>query len=258
MMMGDPAMAERRKKDRKIEPFRVLLVPFLLAFVESAGATSYQVVPVPDGGAIDGRVTLAGLPPALPPLKITVDEDYCGTSLPNPVYDVGPDSALRNVEVFIRGISKGKASQKRPIVLDNVHCAFQPRVQGAIVGQQIKLVSSDGILHTTHPQVAATDATLYNVALPYKGFTLTRELPSSPELIHVKCDAHDWMHAWIWEFDHPYYATTDATGHFALGGVPPGTYTIVAWHELMGERQAQVTIEPGKRSTVDFSFAPRP
>ena len=48
-------------------------------------------------------------------------------------------------------------------------------------------------------------------------------------LIKVKCDAHEWMHAWILELDHPYYATTGADGHFTIKDVPPGTYTFQGW-----------------------------
>jgi len=92
---------------------------------------------------------------------------------------------------------------------------------------------------------------------PYKGFSVTKPLPPTPELIRVKCDAHEWMRAWIWEFDHPYYGTTDGDGHFRIPDVPPGTYTIVAWHEVMGQKEASVTVAPGKPVTVDFSFAPK-
>ena len=126
--------------------------------------------------------------------------------------------------VFLKSIDKGKAIPGGQIVLNNNHCMFEPRVQGASVGQQLKIVSLDPILHNTHPQVAATGATLYNVALPFKGFSVVKPLPTSPELIQVKCDVHEWMRAWIHVFDHPYYASTDSAGHFTLTDVPPLTY----------------------------------
>jgi hypothetical protein len=243
---------------RIISPPGVLVsVVAALALASVAWGASYEVITVSNGGIIEGVVKLVGPPPAIPAIKTTKNQDYCGLSIPNPLYEVSGDSGLRNVEVYIKGIPKGKANPSGVIALNNDHCMFQPRVQGASVGQQIKIASSDPILHNTHPQVAATNATLYNIALPYKGFSVTKPLPTVPELIRVKCDAHEWMRAWIWEFEHPYYATSDDKGHFRIVDVPPGTYTVAAWHEVMGEKEAQVTVSAGQPASVEFSFTPK-
>ena len=226
-------------------------------FCSAVFAAPYEVVTVTGGGTIEGVVKLAAPAPTVPPIKTTKNQDYCGMSIPNPIYVSGKDGGLENVEVFLKGVQKGKANPTGTITLTNDHCMFQPRVQGASVGEQIKIASNDPILHNTHPQVDATSATIYNIALPYKGFSVTKPLPPNPELIRVKCDAHEWMRAWIWEFDHPYYATTDADGHFKITDVPPGTYTVVAWHEVMGQKEASATVAAGKPATVDFSFTPK-
>jgi hypothetical protein len=220
-------------------------------------AAPYETIPVTNGGSIEGVVKLSAPAPAVPPIKTTKNQDYCGNSIDNPLYATGKDMGVMNVEIFLKGIAKGKANPGGIVTLTNDHCMFQPRVQGASVGQQIKIASNDPILHNTHPQVNDTNATIYNIALPYKGFSVTKPLPATPELIRVKCDAHEWMRAWIWEFDHPYYGTTDADGHFRIPDVPPGTYTIVAWHEVMGQKEASATVTPGKPLTVDFSFTPK-
>ena len=105
------------------------------------------------------------------------------------------------------------------------------------------------------PNSAETNATIYNIALPFKGFSVTKPLPGSPGLIKVKCDAHEWMRAWIWEFDHPYFATTGEDGHFTIKDVPPGTYTLVSWHEAAGEKSTPVTVSAGKTVTADIQLA---
>lgn len=225
--------------------------------VAAALQAAYQTVTVSNGGTIEGVVKLAAAAPAVPPIKTTKNQDYCGNSIPNPQYAVGRDMGVQNVEVYIKSIDKGKPNPTGTISLTNDHCMFKPRVQGASVGEKIDISSKDPILHTTHPQVAASNATLYNIALPTKGFSVVQPLPPQPELIKVKCDSHEWMQAWIWEFDHPYYATTDTNGHFKITDVPAGTYTIVAWHEVMGSKEASVTVAPGKPVTVDFSFTPQ-
>lgn len=223
----------------------------------SASLTAYEVITVTNGGTVEGVVKLAGAAPTVPPIKTTKNQDYCGNSIDNPLYLVGKDGGLKNVQVFLKGVDKGKANPTGTITLMNTHCMFDPRVQGSSVGQQIKIASDDPILHNTHPQNNDTNATIYNIALPFKGFSVTKPLPTTPELIRVKCDAHEWMRAWIWEFDHPYYATTDADGHYQIKDVPPGTYTVVAWHEVMGQKDASAAVAAGKPSTVDFTFTPK-
>ena len=240
---------------------RKVLTPALMFGVLSLGVSArgaaYEVITVTNGGTVQGVVKLAGAAPAVPAIKTTKNQDYCGASIENPLYEVGKDGGLKNVEVFLKGVEKGKANPGGTITLMNTHCMFDPRVQGSSVGQQIKIASDDPILHNTHPQNNDTSATIYNIALPFKGFSVTKPLPATPELIRVKCDAHEWMRAWIWEFDHPYYSTTDASGHFEIKDVPPGTYTVVAWHETMGQKDASATVSAGKPATVDFSFTPK-
>jgi hypothetical protein len=216
---------------------------------------NYAVEPVSNGGTIEGVVKLVGAPLQIAPIRITKNEDYCGHSIPNPVYSVGRDGGLQNVEVYIKGITRGKALWTDPISLVNEHCMFSPRVQGANIGQLIKISSNDPVLHSTHSQNASTNATIYNIAMPFAGFSVTKPLPAIPELIKVKCDAHDWMHAWIWELDNPYFATTGDDGHFTIKDVPPGTYTLVAWHEAAGEKPTSVTVSAGKTVTVVIEIA---
>ena len=221
----------------------------------AAFAASYEVVQVTNGGTVDGVVTLAGQPPALAPIKVTKNQDYCGATIANPVYAVGKNGALQNVVVYLKDVTKGKALSGETIALVNDKCMFSARVQGASVGQQIKISSNDPILHNTHPQNNDTNRTIYNIALPFKGFSVTKPLPATPQLIRVKCDAHEWMRAWIWEFDHPYFATTGDDGHFTIRDVPPGTYTLVAWHEAAGEKSVSVQVPAGQSVTTHLELA---
>jgi len=216
---------------------------------------AYEVVTVTNGGTIDGVVTLSGAAPAPVPIKVTKNQDYCGQTIPNPAYTVDGSGGLANVIVYLKDVTKGKAAPAEPLALVNEHCMFSPRAQGAMVGGQIKISSDDPVLHNTHPQNAETNATIYNIALPFKGFSVTKPLPGSPGLIKIKCDAHEWMHAWIMELDHPYYATTGADGHFTIKDVPPGNYTLVAWHEVAGEKSEPVVIAAGQTAKSKITLA---
>ena len=67
-----------------------------------------------------------------------------------------------------------------------------------------------------------------------------------------KCDVHGWMNAYVGVLDHPYFAVTGADGKFELKALPPGTYTIEAWHEKLGAQTQSVTI--GEKETKDVTF----
>jgi polysaccharide lyase family 4-like protein len=231
-----------------------------LALVGIAGSlapppsTAYEVVAVTNGGTIDGVVTLSGAP-AGATITTTKNQDYCGATIPDPKYTVDSAGGLANVIVYLKEITKGKAAPSEPLKLVNDHCMFSPRVQGAMVGEQIAISTNDPILHNTHPQNAETNATIYNIALPFKGFSVTKPLPANPELIKIKCDAHEWMHAWIMELDHPYYTTTGSDGHFTIKDVPPGSYTLAVWHEAAGEKSEPVVVAAGKATKSKITLA---
>ena len=216
---------------------------------------AYEVVTVTNGGTIDGVVTLSGASPAAGEIKVTKNQDYCGQTIPDPKYTVDSNGGLANVIVYLKDITKGKAAPTEPLALVNTKCMFSPRVQGAMVSEQVKISSEDTVLHNTHPQNAETSATIFNVALPFKGFSVTKPLPSMPMMIKVKCDAHEWMHAWIMELEHPYYATTGTDGHFSIKDVPPGSYTLAVWHEAAGENTVPVTVAAGQTAKSKITLA---
>jgi len=220
-------------------------------------SAAYEVVTVTNGGTIDGFITLSGDAPTGSMLKVTKNQDYCGTSIPDPTYTVGSAGGLGNVIVYLKDITKGKAPPSEPVALVDEHCMISPRVQGAMVGEQVKISSNDPILHNAHPLHAETNATIYNVALPFAGVSVTKPLPQTPGLIKIKCDAQEWMHAWIMELDHPYYATTGADGHFTIKDVPPGSYTLVAWHEAAGEKSEPVVVAAGQTAEPKIALAAR-
>ncbi len=71
----------------------------------------------------------------------------------------------------------------------------------------------------------------------------------------VKCDIHPWMNAYVAVVDHPYYAVTGPDGSFELENLPPGTYTIEAWHEKYDVIERTITIGDDETQTLDFTYS---
>jgi hypothetical protein len=63
---------------------------------------------------------------------------------------------------------------------------------------------------------------------------------------------------WRWPPESFYFATSDAGGAFALDAVPPGRYTLVAWHERLGRVERTVEVGAGAEAVVAIEMGGRP
>jgi hypothetical protein len=73
-------------------------------------------------------------------------------------------------------------------------------------------------------------------------------------MVPFRCDVHGWMNAYVGVLEHPFYGVTDGSGRFSLPGLPPGTYTLAAWHETLGTQTREVTVGEGDSTNVEFTF----
>ena len=69
-------------------------------------------------------------------------------------------------------------------------------------------------------------------------------------MVPVSDDVHPWKVAFVGVMTHPFFAVTAADGSFAIAGVPPGNYTIEAWHETLGTVTGRVTVGAAQGGTV--------
>jgi hypothetical protein len=223
-----------------------LLLAGIATVLLPSAVSAYEVVQVTDGGTIKGKVVYQG---AVPTKKIipTKDKEVCGDIREEPQVIVGPDKAVQDSVVYLKNVEKGKALEKpakKPEIV-NKDCVFVPRVQAFPVGTVV-IVNSDPVMHNTH--AFHGKSTVFNVALPLKDQRIERPL-KKPGLTRIECDAHGWMLAWIYAADNPYYAVTAKDGAFEIKDVPPGSYTLVAWHEFTGEQEVPVNVKA--KETVD-------
>src|ERR1700734_1896289 len=114
----------------RLRPRSVAVAGGTLLLAQLALADPYTVVAVSNGGTIQGVVKLAGAAPTIAPIEVTKNQDYCGDSIPNPVYVVGKDGGLQNVVVSLKGFTGGKPLATEPVAISlvNSHCMFKPRV----------------------------------------------------------------------------------------------------------------------------------
>jgi plastocyanin len=175
-----------------------------------------------------------------------------------PVYEnlvVNPNSTVKWALVAIRGNVPGTyPPPDQPVVVDQAGCIFQPHVVAALAGQEIDYRNSDPVTHNIRSTPSRNSAFNHN-------FAPTSNLRSkfdSPEVgIPLKCDIHFWMSSYIHVLPHPYFAITGDDGSFVISGVPPGKYTLLAWHETLKTQTQLITLNAGEVKEIDFKFIGR-
>jgi plastocyanin len=223
----------------------------------AAAPASYTTIDLSNSGTISGTIHFTGKVP--PRVKIDMGQDpACSLADANSTEQyMVHDGNLQNVFIYVKdGLgNKLYAAPSTPAVMDQKSCRYTPHVIGAMVGQQIKFTNSDSTMHNVHmtPQIG-TNQTV-DISEPPSDSGEMRTLATPELMIPVRCNNHPWMEAFINIVSNPFYAVSDSDGHFTIKGLPPGTYTIVADHEQLGQQTATVTVAAKQAATQDFSYS---
>jgi hypothetical protein len=238
---------------------------------------------VKDGGTVTGRVTIAGDKPTTKGFNLVTFPDpvYCGRistgtgwRLLNE-FTIAPDGGLKDVVVMLLDVPKGKAFTFTPPSIEARDCRFMPFVSLVRDQQDVTVVNMDPVMHdiqayeTSHlgPRV------LFNTPLPMNShhrrdvgpdshehlagqpMTETIHLTKGRRIFVMQCGFHAYMESWGMAVENPYYAVTASDGSFTLTDVPPGDYTLVAWHPQAGPAlERKVTVTAKGTVTTGFEF----
>ena len=211
----------------------------------------------PDAATLTGTIKLAAAAPAMPNIQMSADP-YCQSQHSTPAKDeevvVGPAGELANVFVYVKNPPAGNfPPPSTPVTLDQKGCQYHPHVSGVMVGQALDIKNSDSTLHNVHAMPAVNGQ--FNEGQPVQGMVSTKKFDKA-ELtpFRIKCDVHGWMKSWMAVMPHPFFAVSQMNGTFTIPNLPPGTYTLVAWHEKYGPKEQQVTVAAKESKAVSFTF----
>ncbi len=219
-------------------------------FAGALQAQGYSEVSVANGGVVVGRVFFGADYPEAETLQPDRDADTCGVRIPVEQFVVDADTkGLANAVIRIEGVSKGKPFEDAKPRIEQLKCRYDPHVLVVQPGQEFEIVNQDPVLHNVHAYNG--DDTAFNLAQPFQG-QATSQILNETGTVRVACDVHSWMQAWVLVIDSPYFAVTDAQGNFSIPDVPPGSYQITMWHELLGIAEKTVTVTTDGSSDVQF------
>jgi plastocyanin len=210
------------------------------------------------GATITGTIKFTGAKPVMAKIDMS-DEPVCKAKYQAPPTKedvvVSANGALANVFVYVKAglpATYKAPAATAPVVLDQDGCRYHPHVFGLLVGQTLSIKNSDGIAHNIKAKGVKNRP--FNISQP-NTMTTPRTFAAAEVMVALECNVHGWMKASVGVLPHPFFAVSGTDGSFKISGLPPGTYTIEAWHERYGTQTATVTVAGAQAKTQDFTFA---
>ena len=207
-------------------------------------------------GRIVGRVVFDGQPPPNPPIAMAADPECMRQNPEGASFEtiITKDGGLENVFVYIKD---GLGSYyfdvpAEPVKLDQKACRYRPHVLGVRVGQPLEISNSDPTAHNVHAVASANQE--FNFGQAFPGMKTVRTFAKREVMVPFRCDVHNWMNAYAGVVAHPFFAVTKPDGSFEIKGLPPGTYTVEAWHEQLGTASQSVTVDGKTPAKAAFEF----
>jgi plastocyanin len=234
----------------------IAILGLTLGLVGRVGSAAQQ------GSVVTGRVRFTGAKPTNPKIDMSEEpacKDKYKTVPPmGEAVVVNPNGTLANVFVYVKSGLPASAKYQAPatpVVIDQDGCRYHPHVLGIMVGQNLEIRNSDPVLHNIKAKPVKNRP--FNVSQPTAGMKTMRTFATPEVMVPLECNVHGWMNAYLGVLPHPFYAVTGADGAFSIKGLPPGTYTVEAWHEKYGTQTATVTVTATGAKMADITFAAR-
>jgi len=203
-----------------------------------------------------GTISFIGSPPG--PMRIDMSADpACESVNPKRTTDwvIVTNQKLANAFVYVRGESLNAYlfdPSLAEVTLEHKGCRYVPHVLAMQTQQTLKIINSDPTTHNTH--FGPKNNPEWNQSQPPGAVAIEHRFTSPELFIPVKDNQHPWEKAYVSVFSHPFFAISSTDGSYKISGLPPGQYTIVAWHERLGEQTVDVFLAGSERKNIDFTF----
>lgn len=200
--------------------------------------------------SVTGHIRFVGTPPE----RKMIDTSTCqsGTKVQQEeTVVVGEGGGLRDVIVYLKDAPASDGSASPQAVLDQVGCRYTPHALAIQVGQPLKITTTDDFLHNVH--YTSQPEGDVNFGLMRAGESKVVAF-DRPQFVQTKCNVHAWMNASVGVMSNPFFAVTVADGSFTIVRVPPGHYTLAAWHPILGERTATVDVAADGKFEANLDF----
>lgn len=220
--------------------------------------------------AADDPATAPATAPAPPP--VAKPDPTRGTISGTVTYRADPNRPWRLSRYYIKRVRTGEVAEAvvalrgrnlkdqasggaQTVTIDQKDYQFSPETTAIRVGDTIKFTNSDG---ATHNVQSTNELAEFNVTMAQGGshsVTFSRA-GGTRNFLRIGCVFHSAMQAFIFVFDHPFFAVTAADGKFRLVNIPPGEYDLELAHAAGELRWKQhVVVTAGQTQQIDIRLS---
>ena len=166
----------------------------------------------------------------------------------------GPARGLaepRRAVVYFEAAPKGAFEDRDGgrVSMDQRSETFVPHLLAIMAGTTVDFPNND---RTYHNVFSLSKARRFDLGRYAAGRSKSIRF-DRPGIVRVFCEIHSHMNAFILVFTHRFFSVSDADGRYQIDGVPPGTYTLIAWIEGVIRDAKSITVTADTRSVeADF------
>jgi plastocyanin len=158
------------------------------------------------------------------------------------------ESELRRVVVYVE--STKLASKAERATMNQVGRRFEPEVLAVPAGSTVSFPNSDPIFHNVF---SLSDTKPFDLGNYKQGNTRLVTFDRAG-VVQVHCHLHANMSGAILVTPNAWLAQPASSGLYTLPPVPPGRYTVVAWHKTAGFFRREIDVAEGQAASVDFEI----
>jgi plastocyanin len=161
---------------------------------------------------------------------------------------------MSNVVIYLESAAGsnrlGHPSSEPPLVVRQENEIFTPHVLPVVKGSTVEFRNDDPIFHNVF---SLSRAASFDLGRYKRGLSKSVRF-DTPGVVKLFCHIHSDMSAVILVLENGFFTSPDESGHYSLTGIPPGEYTVVAWHERARPVSRKVHLGADRPGVVDFSI----
>jgi plastocyanin len=199
-------------------------------------------------GTLEGKLTVTA--PARPaPSTNSNDDGYGGHK--QYAAPVETHSLPEEVVIYLKKVPGKYPAPKKHFQLDQKYLQFTTRILPVIKGTTVDFTNNDPVYHNVFTN---SQLNKFDLGRKKNGEKVSVKLTHTEVPVKVYCEVHPNMKAYILVLDNPFFTKVGPGQKFRIKGIPPGTYTMVVWHDYWAPVEQKVTIKKGKTTEADVTL----
>jgi len=160
------------------------------------------------------------------------------------------EDEMHNVVVYLENVATDALPRAESFVMSQQDGTFVPHVLPVPLGSTVEFPNADEVYHNVF---SLSRSYAFDLGRYPRGTSRSVRF-DEPGVVKVFCHIHSDMSGVVLVLPNGFFARPDERGRLRIDGIPPGEYTVVAWHERAPRTTRTVSIAAGEATRVEFEI----